>query len=189
MTMPDEELAILRERARALAEPRTPLGAFAVADRQALFERAGARYALDMRYVYGVARVLSPTPLPGSERHWLGVTSLHGELLAIVDLHALFTGAHEQTVQPGTADALAPQESDTLLILVVGLEQREFGIAVDAVLDAQPIAGPLAREKSEDGRGEELLQGIAADGTRVLLPDALLRDRRLFIETSEPRET
>jgi chemotaxis signal transduction protein len=82
-----DEQKILEERARALARPRRTQreerGTLAV------FERHGVRYAIAPRFVYEVARAPWPTALPRSERHWLGVTSLHGELLAVADLAVL----------------------------------------------------------------------------------------------------
>jgi chemotaxis signal transduction protein len=187
MSTREEDAAILQTRAQALAAPRRT--EHAEVERHALFERAGVRYALAMRYVFGVARVLSPTPLPGAGAHWLGVSSLHGELLAIVDIDALFSGQRAVAQEPKHASALAGRDADTQLILVVGLAQRELGVAIDAVLDAVRIEGGLARETSDDGRSEELLQGVTSEGTRVLLAEALLLDPRLFIENSEPRET
>src|SRR5262245_3959760 len=77
----------LAERARELAKPRVERR---LEERAlAVFERAGTRYAIEPRFVFEVARAPSPTPLPRSAAHWLGLTSLHGELMAVADLPAL----------------------------------------------------------------------------------------------------
>jgi chemotaxis signal transduction protein len=191
MTISEDELETLRRRARELAAARHSTRDLAMqsgGERHALFERRGCRYALDMRYVCGVARVLAPTPLPGAAAHWLGVASLHGELIAIVDLYALLLGETTGGEPRSGGSTESPTEADTQLILVVGREHREFGVAIDAVLDATRISETLARE-SHQTRSEELLRGITEDGTRVLRESALMIDPRLFLETSEQRET
>lgn len=150
--------ALARERERAPSAPRT----------YALFERAGEIHAIEMRYVVEVARVPEPTPLPLAPAHWLGITSLHGELLAVADLPPLLSD------DPGPH---AEAREDPLLALVVGTERAEFALAIDLLRDLgrreephRPVGGSST---------SPLVIGVLSDGARVLDGASLLADPRL----------
>jgi len=183
--MSTNDREVLDRRARLLARPRLG-GMHAEATTPfAMFQRAGVRYAIHPRFVFEVSRVLAPTPLPLSEPHWLGISSLHGELLAIVDLAVLLgqelSGPEAQGNEAEHDPDLAERRSS--LVLVMGTERREFGLRVDAVLEAKPISEELARTPAGDPAGQ-LLLGTTEEGVRVLRGEALLSDPRLTIQAN-----
>ena len=153
--------ALARERARAQSEART----------YALFERAGETHAVEMRYVIEVARVPEPTPLPLSPAHWLGVTTLHGELLAVADLPPLLS----EDAAPGAAS----RGVDPLLVLVLGIERAEFALAIDLLRDLGRREEP--QRQTAGSSTSALVVGALSDGARVLDGSALLADPRLTI--------
>ena len=122
----ESQRAVLEQRAQALARPRKEQHALADDARAlALFERGGNVYGIARAAVFEVARVLPPTPLPRSPRYWLGVTSLHGELLALVDLPVLLGGAAAEASVPVAIDDESDDEAvDGLLVLVLGTGRR-----------------------------------------------------------------
>jgi purine-binding chemotaxis protein CheW len=182
--MSDDERAILEQRARALARPREAGRHTRASTPFAMFERAGVTYALDSRFVFEVSRVLAPTPLPLSEPHWLGITSLHGELLALVDL-AVLLGHATSTATEGELGEQDPELADrrSWLVLVVGTDRREFGLRVDVVLEARPLSERLARAPASDPTSQ-LLVGTTAEDVRVLRGEALLSDPRLYMKAN-----
>jgi chemotaxis signal transduction protein len=167
------EREILEQRARTLARPR----GVASSERQtlAVFERAGLRYAIAQRFVYEVARAPRPTGLPRSERHWLGVTSLHGELLAVADL-AVLLGA-----EPTSGD---PERN--VLLLVLGLTTRELAIEIDAVLEPVGADVPRLEPRHADA---SFIEGVTAEGLRVVRGELLLSDPRLIVNPSSSHES
>ena len=172
---PAREAALLDERARALA---TPLERHAQAGPllELVHFRSGEQdYALETRFVLEVLR--SPeqlVPLPGAPEPLRGLTLLHGEVLAVVELAPLFGRMATTTHGP---------------VLVVGSGRPELGLRTDSVeevllvsrdtlLPPPPTLGNLERA---------LVSGISRDGIIVLEGEALLGDGRLFFDISEER--
>ncbi|MDB4987568.1 MAG: putative chemotaxis protein CheW [Myxococcaceae bacterium] len=182
MTIDDSERSILEDRARALARPRREQ--LSVIEKYALFERGGVRYAIEPRFVFAVAHAPEPTPLPGSARYWCGVSSVHGELLALVDLALLLDGAAANEV----AASEPRPDSEDHLVLVLGEARREFGLVIDALLETSSLSLELARVPSGDA-SSHLIVGTSVDGTRVVRGDALLSDPRLFIQANHSTES
>lgn len=170
-----DERVVLEERARLLARPRVEFEARRAS--LAVFERLGVRYAIDPRYVIEVARAPRATALPKSEPHWLGVTSLHGELIAVADLPVLLG-------IPGAPAPEATEEHHQLtLLLVLGTDGRELGLEIDSVLEPVRAPDALARPPHADA-ASSLIDGITEDGLRVVRGELLLSDPRLFVQTS-----
>jgi chemotaxis signal transduction protein len=171
----DEERGVLQQRATALARVRSE----ALPEQQAyaLFERAGARHVIEKRFIVEVARVPPPTPIPLSPAHWLGVSSLHGELLAVADLTPLLEEGARASASGASADAL----DEPLLVLVLGLERREFALAIDMLLDLGSASVVLSRHAGGPS-ASPLVLGALSDGAAVLDGSALLCDPRLTIQ-------
>ena len=174
----EDELSVLAERARQLARPRidarqddTP--------KYALFERHRQRYAIEPQYVFAVARAPEPTPLPNAAPYWSGVSSVHGELLPVVELSALLDQS-APVAEPGPLS----ETPNSCLLLVLGRERREFGVTIDALLDANALGSELVPTPYGDPSAQ-LVAGSAHDGTRVVRGDALLGDPRLFLQANQ----
>jgi len=175
----DREL--LARRAQLLARARTTVGASGAAQPLTRFRRGDASYAIERRFVVELATVLAPTPLPLTPPHWLGVTSLHGDMLALIELPTLLaeTSSASSTVAASARGA-------RLLIMVLGRERREFGVVIDAALDIATSLGDVARATSELLPTGRLVSGALADGTRIIDGDALLDDARMFLVEQSP---
>lgn len=86
--------------------------------RYLLFAVAGESYALPVSEVLEVDQPSVVTPLPRGP-HWLaGVTSLHGEIISVIDCGALF-GAAQQAQDPRRLCVVATRERDLTSGLLV----------------------------------------------------------------------
>lgn len=172
---PAREAALLDERARALARPlerHTQAGPLL----ELVHFRSGEQdYALETRFVLEVLR--SPeqlVPLPGAPQVLRGLTLLHGEVLAVVELAPLFGRAAPATHGP---------------VLVVGAGRPELGLRADVVAEVRLLARDtlLAPPPALGAQERTLMAGISRDGIIVLEGESLLRDGRLFFDFSEER--
>lgn len=170
--------ALLKERAVALAQAREHARREQPA--YTIFRRGDTTYALAQRHVHEVARVVPETPLPKSPAPWLGITSLHGEMLALADLGLLVGNEAE----PHHPDADALEDDARRLVLVMGRERREFGLVIDAVIGLGALTEELAHTFEASASSSRIMIGATADGTCVLDGDALLDDDRLFMAHS-----
>ena len=163
------ELALLRERARALALPAPTLGLGEQSAELMVFTRASVRYALEVRYV----RELGPLPeyvsLPFAPPACLGLAAVRGELVSVFDLAAL--------------DAHAPNTQAPRLLLVCGDPARELGLALDEAHELVARGAALERPPADSG-GPVL--GLDPRGFLLLDGEALLSDPRLTIDPQHP---
>ena len=169
---PAQVRAIMNARARKLAARPAP----ATGDQLALaiFELAGERYAVELRWVHEVARLTDYTPVPGTPDYIVGLTSLRGEILAVIDLRRLFEL---------TTSGLGDQSR----LVVLGDRHGEFGILVDRALGAAtiPAAGVLVTPPGIARTARSCVRGVTEDALIVLDGKALLSDPRLVIDQSE----
>jgi len=170
--------AVLERRARALARPvgrlaESEYGSEAGVE-VAVFRLADERYALETRFVRRVVRLPTPTPVPGTPGHFVGLVNLHGEILAVFDLRPLLGLAR-------------PAATDRTRVLVLGADGDEFGVLVDA-------AEGVVRLRPEEvfschGGGEGLAgaaaRGVTRDALSVLDGAALMSDPRLTIDPND----
>lgn len=172
---PAREAELLDERARALARPlerHTQTGPLL----ELVHFRSGEQdYALETRFVLEVLR--SPeqlVPLPGAPETLRGLTLLHGEVLAVVELAPLFGRAAPTTHGP---------------VLVVGQGRPELGLRADTIEEVRLLARDtlLAPPAALGAQERTLVSGISREGIIVLEGEALLRDGRLFFDFSEER--
>jgi purine-binding chemotaxis protein CheW len=175
MLDPMREAALLEERARALARPLARHTQASSLLELMHFRSGEQDYALETRFVLEVLRSLEQlVPLPGAPEALRGLTLLHGEALAVVELAPLFGRAAPSSHGP---------------VLVVGTGRPELGLRADTVeeillvsrdtlLPAPPALGHQERA---------LVSGISRDGIIVLEGGALLEEGRLFFDLSEER--
>jgi len=191
MTRDDADRIVLEERARALARPRHDRRSHVQEARGlALFERGGTVYAVERGAVFEATRVLPPTPLPRSAPHWLGIASLHGELIAVVDLAVLLGGALPPSPVAVPIDDLdAADGEERQLVIVLGNGRRELAVVVDAVREPRDATETLAVAPGTEHGTARLVVGTTDDGVRVLDAAALLADPRLRLEAETSSET
>jgi purine-binding chemotaxis protein CheW len=176
---PDGERAraILDERARRLAapiaEPRRPADVLEIVT----FSLGDELFGISSQFVREVVGLPNITPVPGAPRFLLGLSNLRGTILAVLDLLPLFG-----RTRTGLADLTR--------LLVLGLEQPEFGLVADAVRDWQVISRDELSEppQSLDNNTRRYFVGLTKTATAVLDGEALLADPSLVID-DEPQET
>ncbi|MEA2624968.1 MAG: purine-binding chemotaxis protein CheW [Candidatus Binatota bacterium] len=165
-----ETARVLQERARLLARPserdRTGETLSVLA-----FTLGGERYALETRHLREILRPTPVAPVPGLPEYVLGVTSLRGEILAVVDLRILLG------LPAGPA-------SDRARLIVLGDRFAEFAIVAEAIEEAAviPVRDLTASSAALWGTGREVVRGITPQAWIVLDASALLSDRRLFFD-------
>lgn len=168
---PDSQSAqrILKARAEALARLPAPAAADECLDVLA-FSLAWESYAIESRFVHTVCPVGQLTPVPCTPAFVLGVVSLHGEILSVIDLRTFF----ELPVQGLT---------DLNRLIVLDGEGMRFGIMADAVIGVRQLAkaGLQPSLPTLTGIREEYLLGVGADRTAVLDGAKLLTDRKLVV--------
>ena len=170
----EEKKHILKARARALArEPdagRTGLDQIAVVE----FLVAGERYAVESAYVREVCRLIELTPLPGTPAFVLGIISVRGQIVSVIDPKRFFD---------------LPQKGLTDLnkVILISDGTMEFGLLADAVLgegrvfvkELQPSLPTLT------GLRAEFLIGVSSDHLVVLDAKKLLSDPGMIVNAKE----
>jgi purine-binding chemotaxis protein CheW len=167
---PEERVRILRERARLLAlEGSAP--ARATPTIQVLeFLLGQERYAVESRYVREVHPLKDLTPLPGLPPFVLGITSVRGAVLAVIDVGRLF-----ELPNRGIG------ELDRSIVLGDGV--MEFGVLANSILDVTEIAKDELQPPlpTLTGLRERYLVGVARGRTAVLDASKLLSDKSLIV--------
>jgi purine-binding chemotaxis protein CheW len=172
---PEADEALLEERARALARPLAREARTGPLLELVHFRSGEQDYALESRFVLEVLRAPEQlVPLPGAPVPLRGLTLLHGEVLAVVELAPLF--GRMATTSQGP-------------VLVVGSSRPELGLRTDSVEEVLLVSRDtlLPPPTALDARERPLVSGISRDGIIVLEGMALLEDGRLFFDISEER--
>jgi purine-binding chemotaxis protein CheW len=149
---PEEERAVLVERARLLAIPADDGGPDAGRE-FVRFTLCGDRFALDARHVLEAVPLGEPTPVPGTPGFVLGVVNHRGRVLPLLDLR-------RHLVPHGDIGAELTQ---TVAVAIQGLT---FGIAAETVEQT-------TRERVDD---------LDRELVTVLDLEALAADPRLRID-------
>jgi purine-binding chemotaxis protein CheW len=171
---PERAREVLEERAHALARVSSVAVPSAELIHVATFALGNERYALETRYVREVVRFADYTPIPETPDFLVGLTSLRGEVLAVIDLRKLLGVARQEV-------------TDLARIIVLGQQHAEFGVLADAAHEVLPLRLDeiLEPPASVAGIGREYLRGVTTDALIVLDGAVLLQDRRLFIDQGE----
>lgn len=176
---PERVADIFAKRAKELARDKATLssGPQCVLT---LFESGEQSFAIESRYLRGVAPCPVITSLPGVPAYLLGVTRYKGEILAVID-HALLLNDHAASHDSGGC------------LLLLGEQRLEFAFLVSAVagqwIVAQDAIKPThehVEDKDADATiAASLVLGLATHAgstraTTVLNGAALLADERLY---------
>jgi purine-binding chemotaxis protein CheW len=171
---PERARSVMEERARALARvPPEPPRATEILE-VAIFALGAERYAIETRHVREIVRLADFTPVPGAPDFLVGVMSLRGEILAVIDLRR-FLGVP------------AVGLTDLSRVVVLGPEPAAFGVLADEAREVSTLRIEEVLEPPETvaGVGREYLRGVTKDALLVLDGAALLGDPRLFINQAE----
>lgn len=167
---PPSHSAILRARARALAQEATVSATTVAALDVIEFGLAHERYAIEAAYVREVHPLDDLTPLPGTPPFVAGIVNVRGRILAVIDLKRFF-----DLPEPGITDAHK--------IILVHTAEMEVGILADTVLGMRSI--PLDTIQPSlptlTGLREEYLRGVTAGQLVILAADRILADRKIVV--------
>lgn len=162
---------LLQARAKTLAVEGASSGGEADATVEVLeFSLGDQTYAFELAYVREIACLAELCPLPGVPSFVLGITCMHGQMLAVVDLRKVF-GLAERGLR------------DSRQVIVLQSAEMDFGILGERVSGVRRLA--LAQLQTTVPTFSETagtyLKGIAADGTVVLCAAKLLADPQLVV--------
>lgn len=162
------------ERARTLAQVPSPGSPASEFLEIATFALADEHYAVEARYVREVIRSTELTPVPGAPDFLVGIVNRRGEILAIFDLRKLL-------------GVIGPELTNHLPVVALGGERPEFGLVVDEVHEVTRV---LIKEifpppESFSGIARDFIRGVTQNALTLLDGEALLKDRRLFIDQAD----
>lgn len=172
---PDTEL--LRRRARALASPLPAPQAYGPRQDLLAFSLGGDRFGLDATFVREIVRVGEESALPMMPPCVLGIMSVRGRLVALIDL-AVLLGLRELRI------------GDRAHVVICAGDGREFGFLVGHVdLIRRAPAGEIhpGLATLTDARAR-CTAGVTEDCLVVLDGRAIMREAERAIEGEESRE-
>lgn len=170
---PEEKRRILKERASLLA--REPEKEADEGERLDVLEFAvaGERYAVAAKYITEVYPLKKLTPLPGTASFVLGITSVRGRILPVIDIKKLLDLPEKGLAELDKA-------------IVVKSDGMEIGIRADSIagisfIPRRDIQPPLP---ALTGIREKYLAGITGERLIILDVAKLLADKSLVIGES-----
>lgn len=169
--------ATLEERARLLA--RAPKSVSSGTSMEVLsFVVARERWAIATRWVRTVMRLTSLTPVSGAPAFLVGITSLRGEVLPIIDLRRVLSDAE-------------PALAELSRVVVLGVERAELGILADEILSITWLELDHVRPLAVATRPlmQRCVRGVTESAMVVLDGGALLDDSTLFVQAEARKET
>lgn len=158
----------LEERALRLAQQAASTASASSAIELLHFDLAGERYALETSLVLGVVRAAQSRRVPGAPQSFAGVINLHGEVLPVADLSALF--------------GLAPRADAAGNAVILGRERPDLAVLVDVATGIETHDAALLGEQVQRRSEDPIVRGVLPGGVTVIDGDALLRDPRLLIQ-------
>jgi purine-binding chemotaxis protein CheW len=129
------------------------------------------RYAVETSVLRAVHWPSGATPVPSTPSYVLGLVSIRGEIITLLDLAAMLG-------LPGTASAA---EAGTRPALLVGLPGVRAGLVVDEVLGVEQLRLD-SLEPALSGR--EFARGVAPGPTVLLDVELLLKSGRFDVDDS-----
>ena len=164
----EEGLLLMQERARILAGE-----ASRESEQRALVEVLvlnlnEERYAVQTLFVHEILPLADFTPVPGTPPHFLGLTSVRGEIYAVVDLRPLL--------------GISPRApTDLFRVVLLGRDAPELGILADATDEVMQVdIGSLATPPPPTRAGANaFIRGMTPEALILLDAQALLSDGRL----------
>lgn len=161
---------ILAQRARDLATPRDNHQEDKSGTEVLEFLLSGEIYVIDMEYIREVALLKEITYIPGTPPFILGIISLHGSILSIVDLRIVL--------------GMPPKGlTDFNRIIVLSINEMTFGILADAIVRTRTInTDQISRPPSTiNGPEAVYLTGVLPGPTMVIDAWALLSNPAMIV--------
>lgn len=139
-----------------------------------VFTLGGERFAFESAYLTEVCPASEIVPVPCTPSFVLGIVSLRGEMVSIIDLRKFF-----ELPDRGISDM------NRLLVLSSGM--MRFGVLADTVEGVQALRlEELKKLPTLSGVREEYLVGVSPLGITVLDAGKLLADKSIIVyETAD----
>jgi purine-binding chemotaxis protein CheW len=159
--------AVLKRRAEQLA--RLPIAPDAGDEVEILaVELCGERYAVETRHLRAVQWVTGVTPVPCTPAFVVGIVSVRGEIVTLLDLAAMI----------GLGSAVEVAEGRARPVVLLGLPGMRAGLVVDEVLGVERLKLD-ALQPSLTGR--EFARGVGPRNTLLLDLEALFASGRFTV--------
>ncbi len=177
-TEAERKQRILRARARGLALVREveaePADYLEVLE----FSLAYERYALETSFVREVYQLKEFTPLPCTPPFILGIVSIRGQILAVIDLKRFFNLPDKGL-------------SDLNKVIILRRGSLEVGLLADAVTGVRtiPQAEVQAPIPTLEGISPDYLNGMTREALIVLDAEKILADPRLIVHEEVELQT
>ncbi len=167
----EEKKRVLRARAKALAAEPKQAQAGGEFIEVVAFLLAQESYAIESSYVREVYPLKELTPLPGTPSFLLGVTSVRGQILSVIDFKKFF-------------DLPEKGLTDLNKLIIVSGDGMEFGVLADAILGVRPVplAGIQPPLPSLTGIRADCLRGVTEDRLVVLDAAKVASDKRIIVQ-------
>ncbi len=165
-----ESRAVLRARARALAQERGQTGPAAALVEVVEFSLATETYGFEAAFVREVYPLKEYTPIPGVPPFVLGIVNVRGQILSIIDLKKFFDLPERGLGQLNK-------------LIILRSEQMELGILADDILGARSIDLDALQSapSTVSGIGAQYLRGVTAERVIILDAQKLLNDDHIIV--------
>jgi purine-binding chemotaxis protein CheW len=167
---PEETRAILKKRARVLAEEPGEIASKDNFMEMVVFRLSQEIYGLESIFVREVYPLKDLTALPGMPSFVLGIINVRGKILSIIDLKKFFN---------------LPDKGlgDLNKIIIIHNELMEFGILADIILGTRsiPLNAIQATPPMVTGIGTEYLKGLTRESVIVLDGEKILNDEKMIV--------
>ena len=176
LTGAEEKQRLLQARARALAQEEETAAAPENYLEVLEFSLAYERYALETSFVREVYHLKEFTPLPCTPPFILGIISVRGQILAVIDLKRFFNLPDKGL-------------SDLNKVIILRRGGLEVGLLADAVsgVHAIPLSEVQAPLPTLEGISPDYLKGVTRDALIILEAEKILADPKLIVhEEVEP---
>jgi purine-binding chemotaxis protein CheW len=167
---PEEKRAILRARAKSLAQEPESKGEAEKNIEVLAFLLAHETYAIETVFIREGYPLTELTPLPCTPDHIFGIINIRGQILTVIDMKKYFA---------------LPEKGITNLnrVIVVRQEDMELGILADEIIGIRDIPErglnpPLPTMK---GIRAGYVRGVTGEGLILLDMERFLSDRQLIV--------
>ncbi len=168
---PEKKKAILKARARALAQNPNDQSALAETLEVLEFQLSGERYGVETRFVRELYRAKNFTFLPGVPPFVLGITSVRGEILSVIDLKKFFALPAVEAIEHNK-------------VIIIQNEVMEFCIPADNISGVRliPLEDIKPPPPTLTAITREYLRGVTSDRTVILDGEKILTDGKLVVD-------
>lgn len=167
---PERKREILKERAKTLArEPE--IGEGTQGDLEVVeFLLSYETYGIESFFVREVYPLTEITPLPGTPPFVLGIISVRGQILSVLDLRKFF-------------DLPEKGLTDLNKVIIIHDEKMEFGILADAVTGIRKISLNFIQPAlpTLTGIRAEYLKGVTDERMAILDAKKILGDEKIIV--------